>query len=310
MQKNRNGLLEIYRIFLCFWAMYAHDFFFFKDYHGAFPNAPLTVDFFFIISGFFLISSMQKLKEEKPLLGAWKLMRSRLKPISFSMLFAVAFNAVCMILFIRADYFGVLFTNFCYWWYILYLVIGIAIFYLVFCLIKSKTAYAVFLALLVVAMGTLHYVMEIGIFDVYPLSYVVRTFACIAVGMLCSYIPKWKPKKFNFNAVFVAILIPTIFYLAYIPKDYWLRIDLIVMFAGLVYFSANVNVGGKFFNFIGKLSSRMYVYMAFVSMICVLGTTNHRFLFVVDLFISILDLLFFTYYKKYKTLQKKIENLT
>ena len=290
--------------------MYAHNFFFFKDNHGAFPDAPLTVDFFFVISGFFLISSMQKLRNEKPLIGAWKLMLSRLKPISFSMFFAVAFNAVCMILFIRADYIDVLFTNFCYWWYILYLVIGIAIFYLVFRLIKKRFAYAVFLAVLIVCMGAFHYVMEIGIFDIYPLPYVARTFACIAVGALCSYIPKWKPKKFNYNALFVAVLIPTIFYLTYIPKEYWLRIDLIVLFATLVYFSTNVNVGGKFFDIIGKLSSRMYVYMAFISMICVLGTTNHRFLFIVDLFIAVLDLLFNTYYEKYKILNKKLDILT
>ena len=301
MQKSRNGLLELYRVILSFWPMYFHGFFIVKD-NGTFSVAQLTVDFFFIISGFFLLSSMEKLKDERPLVGAWKLMFSRLKPISFTMFVAAAFNAVCMILFIRADFLSVLFEIFCYWWYILYLTVAIGIFYLLFRLIKDKKSYAIFLALLSVSMGILHYFMEERGFFIHEFTYVVRTFGCLAFGVLCSYIPKWKPGKLNVNAVFVAVLFPILLILAYGEKEYWLRIVMIVLFAALVYFSVNVNFGGKFFNILGKLSTRLYIYMALVSMLRVLGVTDYRLLFALDVFLSVMDLTFTYYYKKCKNL--------
>lgn len=285
--------------------MYFHGFFF-VEYGEAFSVAQLTVDFFFVLSGFFLISSMQKLKKDKPLLGAWELSFSRLKPISFALFFATAFNAVCIILFIRDDILGVLFTNFCYWWYILYLMVGIAVFYLLFRAIKSKKTYAIFLVGIILSMSVFHYAMEEKGFFIYEFTYLARTFSCLAVGMLCSYLPKWKPKKFNFNAIFVAILFPLMLYLAHGQKTYFIRVLMVGLFAGLVYFSANVNVGGKIFIILGKLSARMYVYMSFVSMLAVLGVTYCKLLFIIDLFVSILDLLFSSYYKKYKQLKNKL----
>jgi hypothetical protein len=71
-----------------------------------------------------------------------------------------------------------------------------------------------------------------------------------------------------------------------------------------VYFSSNINVGGKFFDVVGQLSTRLYIYMGFLSMLSALGLTHHRLLFIIDVFLAVLDLLFCTYYKKYKNLNK------
>ena len=87
----------------------------------------------------------------------------------------------------------------------------------------------------------------------------------------------------------------------------WICILMLALFSALVYFSTSVNVGGKFFNILGQLSNRLYIYMAFVSMLCTLGLTYHRLLFIIDVFLAVLDLLFCTYYKKYKTLKKTLE---
>ena len=302
MKKNRNSLLELYRIFLCFWAMYAHDFFILER-SEAFSVAQLTVDFFYIISGYFLISTMRKLKNVNPFIGAGKLMIGRIKPIFFSMVFATAFNAVCMLLFIRADFWDVLFTNFRYWWFLLYLVISIGIIYLIYRLINNEKAFAIFLIVLTIAMGVLHYQMEEKGFFIYVFTYVARTFGCLAVGMLCSYLPKWKPKVFNVNIVLVAVLFGVVFYLAYAEKEYWTRILMIGLFACLVYFTTNVNFSCKVLDVIGTMSTRMYVYFAFVSMLCVLGVTDCRLLFTINVFLSTMDLLLTQYYKKYKALK-------
>ena len=306
MQKKRNGLLELYRLFFCFWVMHHHEFFFFKNTGKSFSVAPLAVDFFFILSGFFLLSSMRKLREEKPLVGAGKLMWSRLKPISFALFFAAAFNAICMALFIRENILGVLFTNFCYWWYLLYMTLAIGVLYLVFRWIKSEKGYAIFLAVLALTMGVFHYAMENHGFFIYEFTFVARAFGCLALGILCSYIPKWKPKKFNFSVLFVLVLVPVTGYLAYAPKDYWISLGMIGLFVALVYFTSNVNAGGKVFDVVGQLSARMYVYMSFVSMLHVLGLVHDRLLFVIDVSLATVDLLLCYYHRKFKELQRKL----
>lgn len=292
------GIFELYRILLCIWPLYHHGFFLIRE-NGTFTYPQLTVDFFFIISGFFLISSMRKLKKENIWIGTKKLMFSRLTPILSPLLACIVFNALCMILFIRSDIFNTLFINFRYWWYILYLVLGIALLFFAFRLIKNEKLYIIFLVALLITMGVFHYFLEIREFFIYEFTYMARTFACLSLGMLFSYLPKWSPKKFNVNAVIVAILVPFMIYLAYAPKNYLICLCMIALFAVLTYFSSNVNLNGKTFNLLGKMSSRMYVYMSFVSMLCVLGFDNCVMLFIIDICLSILDLLINYYYKKY-----------
>ena len=303
MKKSRNGLLEIYRFILCFWPMYHHEFFFFAR-TSAFSIAQLTVDFFFIISGYFLISSMQKVREEKLLVGVGKLLHSRLKPIWFSLAFIALFNFLCLILFIREDYFYNMIWNVRYWWFILYLLIGITFYYLMFRAINHKIACAVFLVFWALEMAVIHYLVGVKGYLLSDFLYFTRMFGCLALGILCSYIPKWKPKGFNYNIIFVVVLVPVLLQLAYGQKDYWICIGMLFLFCALVYFSSNINVGGKFFDVVGQLSTRLYIYMGFLSMLSALGLTHHRLLFIIDVFLAVLDLLFCTYYKKYKNLNK------
>ena len=58
--KQRYGLLDIYRFILGFWVMFHHNFFFMERRYDIFSKAQLSVDFFFVISGYFLLRSMQK----------------------------------------------------------------------------------------------------------------------------------------------------------------------------------------------------------------------------------------------------------
>ena len=302
--KNRNGLLDLYRIFFCFWAMYYHDFFFFKD-NGTFSLAQLTVDFFFILSGFFLIRSMRKHKDGSVWVGAKELLFSRIRPMFFTLCFIVSFNAVCMLLFVREGPFEVLFEIFCYWWYVLYLMLAIGLIYLLYRLVKNEKLFGVLLVVIAIAMGVFHYFLEEREFFIYEFTYVARTFGCLSIGMLISYIPRWKMKKFNVSILIVVLLIPTVLYFAYGEKVYLTRILMILLFAALVYFTSNISVEGKFFNFLGQLSMRMYLYMSFVSMLRVLGLTEHRVLFVVDLSLAVMDLMLSYYRKKYQALKAK-----
>lgn len=305
MKSKRNGLLEIYRLIFCFWVMSCHDFFFLLNTTSAFSYAHLAVDFFFILSGFFLMNSMRKRKDEKLIKGTFKLLFQKLKPLLFTMGFIFIFNMLCVGFFIREDLFDVLFEVFRYWWYILYLVVAISVFYLIYRAVRKEFIFIIIISILAVIMGIFHYEVDQNDFLINWFTFLARTFGCISLGILISYIPHFKTRKFNINIIFVILIIPILFFFAYNEKTYLIRLIMITLFCCLVYFSSNINVTGKAFDIIGMLSVRMYLYMSFISMLDVLGVSNNRLLFIIDVFLSILDLCFYIYKNKYKKEKKQ-----
>ena len=307
MDKKRNGLLEIYRFMLCFMPLYYHNFFFLERNYDIFEVPELAVDFFFMLSGLFLMGSMRKLGEERILVGMWKLMFSRAKPMMFTMCFITAFNAICVALFIRERYLHTIFHLFKYWWFVWYLVLAIGILYVVYRLLKSEKRFVVFLVILAAAMATLHYfVVEEGKL-ITELVFFTRAFGSVSAGILVSYIPRWKNEKFNPAIPAVVVLLPTLLYLYYNDKTFLTCLVMIAMFGALIYFSTHISVGGRVFDLLGKLSVRMYLYMAFLTMLSYLGLTNHRVLFVIDIALASLDLAVDYYRQRYKALKRKTE---
>ena len=152
-------------------------------------------------------------------------------------------------------------------------------------------------------MACLQYTVVVKEMFIDELVFVARSLGCIPVGILLSYIPKWECKKFNPAIPIVVVLIPTMLYLAYNEKTFFIRLLMIAMFGALMYFSTHISVGGRVFDLLGKLSVRMYLYMAFVTMIEMLGVGNHRALFVIDVAAASLDLAVCYYRDKYKALK-------
>ena len=303
--KQRCGLLDIYRFILGFWVMFHHNFFFMEKNMQVFSRAQLAVDFFFVISGYFLLKSLIKNRDARLHIGLRDLIWSRIKPLFFSICFISAFNVICIALFICENIPSKAFDMFRYWWYILYLQIAIVLFYLLFKLIKSKWAIILSLFIIAISMGILDYFIEYRGILIYELTFWTRTFGCIATGMLISYIPKWECKRFNFSIPIVIILIPTILYLAYGEKNFFTCILMIILFTALVYFSTNIRLYGKITDIMGSLSTRMYLYMAFITTLYFLGLTHHRILFVIDVALAVMDLIVSIYKKKYEDLKNK-----
>ena len=302
MKSNRNGLLEIYRFILCFWPLYYHKFFFWLDDGSKFSVVELSVDFFFVLSGFFLMRAMRKEKDQPIFKGMWRVMYGRVKPLMFTLCFIAAFNAVCVVLFVRENYLHTVFHLFMYWWYVLYLIVAIGLFYLVYRALKSEKRFAIFLAVLAVLMATLQYLVVVEGLLFFDLSFVLRALGCVAVGILLSYVPMMKPMKFNISIPLVIILIPTLFYFAYNEKTFFIRLLMLGLFSALVYFSSHISFQSKICDYLGQLSARIYLYMAFVAMLHLLGLTHYRILFVIDVALATLDLALSIYRQKYKAL--------
>jgi peptidoglycan/LPS O-acetylase OafA/YrhL len=309
VEKKRNGLLEIYRFFLCFMPLYYHNFFFLQRNYDIFEVPELAVDFFFMLSGFFLMRSMRKLKDEPVFAGFGKIMYGRVKPMIFTLCFIAAFDLICVALFIRENYLDTLFNLFKYWWFVLYLTVGIGILYLVYRLLKKEKFFVVFLFGLILVMTCLHYAVVVEKKLFIEMVFFTRSFGCISAGILLSYIPKisLKYKKFNFAIPIVLILFPTLLYLYYNDKSFAVCLLMILMFGALMYFSTGISVGGRFFDLLGKLSVRMYLYMAFLTMFRYIGLTDNGVLFVLDVAMSVMDLVLTDYREKYLSLKKRQE---
>ena len=238
--------------------------------------------------------------------GMARIMFGRVKPMAFSMCFIFAFDLIYVLLFVNEDHLEALRWLVRYWWFVLFLTVAAGLIYLLYRLVKSEKIFAIILGAVIAAMTVLQYaVAEMGMFFD-GLSFATRTFGCLPLGILISYIPKIKVKKFNHNIIPVVLLIPTMLYLAYIKKSFFMLLLMIVLFSALVYFSSSVPVGGKVFDILGQLSVRIYLYMAFVTVFEGLGLTNPRALFVIDITLATLDLIASHYMKKYKALKKQI----
>ncbi len=74
-QTTRNGLIELYRFLFAMWVVWYHGFFAFKNQF--FNHGYIAVEFFFILSGFYIIKSIDKQSDKPFFTGLWQMLWSR-----------------------------------------------------------------------------------------------------------------------------------------------------------------------------------------------------------------------------------------
>ncbi len=303
MEKKRNGLLDLYRIFFCFWVLYYHYFFFFENTDKIYREANLAVEFFFILSGIFLLNSIKRTDGLPFWKGCAKLMWGRLKPLVCTLAVVFCFNLIGIIVLASKDGFdfqvhvGTVF----YLWFLPFMFFGVFMMYVLYRLIKNKYVYFILLAIFVVA----GYAVQFGIefsgkwTDQLPLS-IARSLGGVSLGVLVSRIPviKLRWKKINFNYLVLIVVLTGIIWMAREPRNAWARGGIIVLYALLIYFTLGTNLGGRGFDFIGAMSMRMYIYMAILCMLLLFGITYHRTLFFIDLILALTDMFLFGFLLK------------
>lgn len=303
MTKKRNGLLDLYRLFFCFWVLYFHHFFFFGNTEKIYRNAYLAVEFFFVLGGVFLLNSLKRTDNLSPWKGCGKLLWGRLKPLICTLGVVFCFNLTGII--IQAvkygfDFDGQVGTVY-YLWFLPFLFLGLFCIYWLYRLIK-KTVFYIVLGVLVIVGYTIEFSIDFTQYwlDQLQLS-TARALGGISFGILISLLPRMelKWKKINFNYLFILTAIGLILWMAYAPKNNWVCAAIILLYGVLIYFTLNIeNVGGKAFDFIGALSMRLYIYMAILCMLLLFGLTHHRLLFFINLALSLTDMLVFSWLKK------------
>ena len=267
--KKRNGLLELYRFIFAINVLKSHSMF---PYTGKyFGYGYLSVEFFYVLTGYFLLKSIDKYLNEPFLIGLFKLLKSKIVPILIPLLVGILFNIGIEI---NDDTRSINIWR--YLWYVRDMLKVIAIYYAIKYFVKNKQS--VFLLILSIALST----TIMYIFDDYSSWGLNRALSGISIGMLMSMVPKLKFKK-NWHVLF--LLVPVQAYIGYIllfGDTLFIRILMsFIFYPLLIHFTLYLNVRSRILVYLGSLSFGLYAYQSIPYLMRELGYTNIWVMFLI-----------------------------
>ena len=230
--------------------------------HGLFPiDIPyfgpdrISVEFFFILSGYLFASSLEKYRK-MPLKDAiWKMVTSKIKPLLVPLVIGLASNAILNYI---TGYNPL--KLFRYLWYIPAMIIAFSIFIALRFLIKDDKRFWVTVAAIFVLSVLLRFSgSELLFFFDY-----LRSVLAISLGMLLTKIPRLSTKNKWINwvvlvPVAIAIFVIVFLRLAKDEKFYEALLD-VVLYPILIYVTFQIDFNFSIFNYLGGLSFGMYAF--------------------------------------------------
>lgn len=277
------------RFLFALWVVWYHGFFVFKNQY--FNHGYIAVEFFFILSGFYILKSIDKYKDKPLFVGLWHMLWKRIKALGLPFVVGLFFSFWFMFLEGKISLLGFL-------WYIPFMLLSFALIYILRRLIKNTKIFVLILTFIAIASYLLLYIPILEGWGLF------RGFGGVSLGVLLSLIPKinLKTKFINFNWIITATLFVLIFYFAYVPKEnlvseYFLVLLLMPM---LIYFTNTLNVNSKLFNFLGSLSFGLYAYQCIIRVLEFYIPLAQHWLFLILISLVLFDKLIVSLYKSYK----------
>ena len=297
-EKQRNSLIEFYRFLFALWVVWYHGFFIFKNEY--FSHGYIAVEFFFILSGFYILKAIDKYKDKSFFTGLWQLLWSRIKSLGLPFIIGLVFVIWFMFLDGQISTLG-------YLWYIPCMLLSFALIYVLKRSLKNEKIFILTLLFLVIVSYILLYIPILEGWGLF------RGLGGVSLGALISYIPKvnLKIKNVNFNWIITIALFILIVFLAYLPKEnliseYFLVLLLIPM---LIYFTNILNVNCRFLNFLGSLSFGLYAYQCVLRVLEFYIPLAQYWLFLILLSLVLIDKLIVKIYNIIKN-KKVLEQTT
>lgn len=259
---KKNGLIEFFRFLISIWVAYFHGFF--PVLSDKFHGENISTDFFFLISGFYFLKSIERYVDRPYGEGVrfivWEKNRRFIVPLG------IAFVSICLCNVIFPLEFNGFNWPLSFLWFFAAQFVYLSFFY--FLLKKSKSTLRFNVACIIVACICLSLVT----FDLKQFDRVVRGPAMIAIGMLISQVPKIdlkltdsaRAQRMNLIINIVGLVVSAIsfIYFAYLPgQAVWKRHLLCCVLApALIYFATALPVRSKFLNLLGEFS--VFIYLA------------------------------------------------
>lgn len=277
---KRNSLIELYRFLFAMWVVWYHDYFFLPK-SSYFADGYLAVDFFFMLTGFFIMGLIKKQSEKSFFKGACGLVWKKLKPLIITLAIAIVFAQIYF--WSNLDDLG---DPIGYMWYFEWFLVVPLLYYVIYRLVRNeKIFYSIIGAIVVLSYILLNTVcIQWGFF---------RGTVGIGIGILISIIPKpkLKYKGFNFSILialaFLAGTIVSACFKTYIPNSNPLFI--LFLFPGLLYFTTCFKTDIKVLNYLGGLSFGIYAYQTVCRVLELYGVYNKQDNFV-EMFLILMSL--------------------
>ncbi len=281
-KNNKNSIMELLRFLFSLWVLYFHGYVPYRN--ELFSDGKLSVEFFFVLSGFFLVRSMKKYESLPFFKGLSTFLFHRFK--SLSVVFII--GEIFVLIYSFAFDFSYNFM-FGFLWYIRDLFMAMAFFFVMRKLLKKDSLFYGFIALLsffsIFISGKLPGCTE------WP-GGAFRAFASMPIGMLVAAIPRFtdkskegKSKKALICAAvagFVAIGILCLYIIATPTKSLYMIYVLVIFgYPALLYFANQIPLNVGFFNWLGTLSFPIYSFQCILRVINELGVTNDTHLFII-----------------------------
>lgn len=281
--KKRNSLIELYRFILSLNVVKSHSLFPVSSPY--FTPGRVSVEFFFVLSGFFFSRTLDRL-EDLPLRESLpKLLYSKVKPLFFPLVIGVLANTVfCFISFFRT---GSIFEAniWGYLWYVPAMIVSMCIYLGLRRLFKSERSFYLFVLMVFAAATILRFS---GL--LYSWGY-CRAFSTLSLGMLVSRLPKINIKRRGLLWLAVVPLALATFSVVALGLGnlslggfMWMEAILdLILYPALIYFSLQIDFSFPLFNYLGALSFGLYAFQCPADLLREIGVSDVRILFAVIL---------------------------
>lgn len=282
-QKERNGLIDLYRFLLALVVVKSHSLFAVGgEYFG--PGR-VCVEFFFVLSGFLFFSFLEKSKDQPIKESLLKLFKSRVVPLAIPLVIGVASNIV------SAFFDGEALSVWGYLWYVHVMIGEMAILVILRRVIKSGKKFTLALVCILLVALVLKFS---GL--CYSWGH-IRGASSIPMGILVAMLPKWSPKHrwviwIPLIPIFACCFAIVCFNLGN-TEWFGLRIpELIldnVLYPALIYLSFCLEFKCGFFTYLGALSFGLYAFQCPADLTRTLGVSSQPILFGIILAATIIE---------------------
>ena len=257
---KKNGLVELIRFLCAVWVAYFHGFF--PVLSDKFNGVILPVDFFFVISGFFFLKSIERYRERPFCEGVRFIVWGRIKNFIVPLIIAALSIFLCNLIFPLDLGFN---WPLSFLWFFAAQFVYLSLFYLLLKKVKRQYTFNV-VCVIIICIS-----LSASSFLTKPIDIPVRGPAMLAIGMLLSQISpvniQSKDEKMEkmlnlfVNAIGFLITAATFVYLAYLPGgEIWkIHFLCVIVCPAVLYFAVALPVYSKFLNLLGELSIFIYL---------------------------------------------------
>ena len=295
--RKRNSLIELYRFLFAMNVLIGHGFY--PTAINRFGPARISVEFFFILSGFLFCKSLTKIKDMSVGGAVKSTLISKIKPI----LIPTVIGMICNGIFNYLTDFTPVFEIFRYLWYIPAMLAIMVVYAILRSLIKSDSTFWWIVLALCILTTALRYS---GNETLFYFDY-IRSTASVSLGMLVAKLPKpiFKRKVFSWLllAPVAALAFVIIYYrLASNSVGYEALLD-VVLYPIIIYLSFGIDFNFAPFDYLGAISFGIYAFQCPARLVQHLGALDSLGIFIMIFALAIVEDLIKRIVRKSRRLQ-------